>query len=154
MLVHALSVLNGWGIYRPQTSSNFELKTVNSRNSGIWQLHRLTGTVAPPGRVRRLSLWAVPPPVRGGCTAQSRSETKPRWCHCLAGAVAPPSLARRLSPGGATSWLGWLHLSQPLGSEWVDPFGPIWVFQGPNCPKIKLMGSPPIFQLNQRANYD
>ena len=38
---------------------------------------------------------------------------------------------------GSTAW-------QKSGSEWVDPFGPIWVFQGPNCPKIKLMGSPPI----------
>ena len=42
--------------------------------------------------------------------------------------------------GGSTTW-------QKSGFEWVDPFGPIWVFQGPNCPKIKLMGSPPISNL-------
>ena len=48
--------------------------------------------------------------------------------------VQPPAL------GGSTAW-------QKSGSEWVDPFGPIWVFQGPNCPKIKLMGSPPISNL-------
>ena len=45
-----------------------------------------------------------------------------------------------LALGGSTTW-------QKSGSEWVDPFGPIWVFQGPNCPKIKLMGSPPICNL-------
>ncbi|XP_064935034.1 uncharacterized protein LOC135587478 [Musa acuminata AAA Group] len=33
------------------------------------------------------------------------------------------------------------------GSEWADPFGPIWVYQGPNCSQIKLMGSPPISNL-------
>ena len=70
-------MLNGWGIYRPQPNSNLELKTVNSRNSGIRRLHLLTGAVAPPGRARRLS--------PGGCTS-------------LSGAVAPPSLAQRLSP--------------------------------------------------------
>ena len=48
--------------------------------------------------------------------------------------MPPPGL------GGSTAW-------QKSGSEWVDPFGPIWVFQGPNCPKIKLMGSPPISNL-------
>ena len=48
--------------------------------------------------------------------------------------MQPPAL------GGSTAW-------QKSGSEWVDPFGPIWVFQGPNCPKIKLMGSPPISNL-------
>ena len=90
---------------------------------------------------------AVLPPVKGGCTAQSRSETEPKQLHLLAGAVAPPNLPGRLSLGGATSWLGRLHLPQQSGSEWVDPFGPNWVFQGPNCPKIKLMGSPPISNL-------
>ena len=49
------SVLNGWGIYRPQPNSNLELKTIKSRNSGIRRLHLLTGEVAPPGRARRLS---------------------------------------------------------------------------------------------------
>ena len=127
MLVLALSVLNGWGIYRPQPSSNLELKTINSRNFEIKRLHLLTGVVAPPVRARRLSLWVVPPPVRGVCTSCQSSKTElkrchllsgevappslaqrlsPRRCHRLAGAVAPPSLARRLSPGGATSCLG------------------------------------------------
>ena len=97
---------------------------------------------------------AVPPLCQGGCTAQSSSKIELRRLHLLAGAVAPPSLAGRLSPGGATSWPGRLHLLVQSGSEWLASFGPISVFQGPNCPKIKLMGSPPIFQLNQRANYD
>ena len=48
--------------------------------------------------------------------------------------MPPPGL------GGSTAW-------QTSGSEWIDPFGPIWVFQGPNCPKIKPMGSPPITNL-------
>ncbi|THU64788.1 hypothetical protein C4D60_Mb01t30130 [Musa balbisiana] len=48
-------------------------------------------------------IWAVPPPDRGGATAQSHSETEPRRCHRLTGAVLPPSLTRRLSPGGATA---------------------------------------------------
>ena len=52
----ALSVLKGWGIYKPQPSLNLELKTVNSRNSGIWWLHLLIEAVAPLGRARRLSL--------------------------------------------------------------------------------------------------
>ena len=38
-------------------------------------------------------------------------------------------------------------MAKKSGSEWSDPFGPIWVCQGPNCPKIKLMGSPPISNL-------
>ena len=146
MLVLALSVLNGWGIYRPQPSSNLELKTIKSRNSGIRRLHLLTRAVAPPGRARRLSLWAMPPPVRGGCTSCQSSKTELRRCHLLSGEVAPPSLARRLSPGrlhllagavaprslagrhslgGATSLLGRLHLPQQPGSEWVEPFDPI-----------------------------
>jgi hypothetical protein len=108
-------VLNGWGIYRPQPSSNLELKTVNSRNSEIRRLHLLTGAVAPPGRARRLSLWAMPPPVRGGCTSCQSSKTELRRCHLLSGEVAPPSLARSLSPGGATSWLGRLHRPVSLG---------------------------------------
>ena len=87
------------------------------------------------------------PPIKGVCTAQSHSETEPRRCYLLAGAVALPSLPGRLSPGGATSWLGRLHHPQQSGSEWVDLFGPNWVFQGPNCPKIKPMGSPPISNL-------
>ncbi|CAL9083138.1 unnamed protein product [Musa acuminata var. zebrina] len=33
------------------------------------------------------------------------------------------------------------------GFEWADPFGPIWVCQEPNCPQIKLMGSPLISNL-------
>ena len=111
----ALSVLNGWGIYRPQPSSNLELKTINSWNSGIRRLHLLIGAVAPPGRARRLSLWAVPPPVKGGCTSCQSSKTELRWYHLLSREVAPPNLARRLSPGGATSWLGRLHCPVSLG---------------------------------------
>ena len=48
--------------------------------------------------------------------------------------MQPPAL------GGSTA-------CQKSGSKWVDPFGSIWVFQRPNCPKIKLMGSPPILNL-------
>ena len=36
-----LSLLKGWGIYRLQPSLNSELKIVNSRNFGVWRLHRL-----------------------------------------------------------------------------------------------------------------
>ena len=53
-----LSVLNGWGIYRPQPNSKFELKTIKSiksQNSGIRRLHLLTGEVAPPDKARRPS---------------------------------------------------------------------------------------------------
>ena len=89
-------MLNGWGIYRPQPSLNLELKTVNSRNSGIRRLHLLTGAVAPLGRARRLSLWVVLPPVRGGCTSCQSSKTELRRLHLLAEledraqAVLPP----------------------------------------------------------------
>lgn len=79
----------------------------------------------------------MPPPEWGDCTAQSRSETEPRRRH------RPAFLGDHLlddataDPGGATAW-------QEFWSEWVDPFGPIWVYQGPNCPQIKLMVSPRI----------
>ena len=56
MVLVTLSLLKEWGVYRPQTSLNFELKTVNSENSGVWRL-------APPD-------W-------GGCTAWQSSETEP-----------------------------------------------------------------------------
>ena len=106
---------------------NLELKTVNSRNSGIWQLHRLTGAVAPLGRARRLSPWAVLP---------------------LSGAVAPPSQNSEIEPWAMPpSTQAVPPLAKSSGSEWADPFGPIWVYQGPNCLKIKLMGSPLISNL-------
>ena len=137
-------MLNGWGIYRPQPSSNLELKTIKSRNSGIRRLHLLTGEVAPPGRARRLSSGgatsvsgAVAPLCQGRLHLLSlarrlsprrchllteavaplcqSSKTELRRCHLSVREVAPPSLARRLSSGGATSWLGRLHRPVSLG---------------------------------------
>ena len=45
-----LSLLKGWGIYRPQPSLNFEFKTVNSQNFGVWRLYRMTRAVTPPSQ--------------------------------------------------------------------------------------------------------
>ena len=122
--------MNEWDIYRPQPSSNLELKTIKSRNFGIRRLHLLTGEVAPPGRARRLSLWAVPPLSEAVAPLCQSLKTELRQLHrltgevappgrarnlssgrlhLLAGAVAPPSLAGRHILGGCTSWLGWLH---------------------------------------------
>ena len=79
--------------------------------------------VAPPSLARRLSSGRL---------------------HLSAGAVAPPSLAAlAVAPpgwGGCTSWCN----QGPNGSLHSAHFES---FQGPNCPKIKLMGSPPISNL-------
>ena len=131
-------MLNGWGIYRPQPNSNLELKTIKSRNSGIRRLHLLTGEVAPPGRARRLSLWAVLPLSGAVAPLCQSSKTELRRCHLSVREVAPPSLARRLSSGGATSRLGRLHRPVSLEglAQAVPPPGlggcTSWCNQGPN----------------------
>ena len=108
---------------------------------------RLSLVVASPGRARNLS--------SGGATSWlgrlHLPTPQPRRLHLLAGAVAPPNpTAQAVAPpgwGGCTSWCN----QGPNGSLHSAHFES---FQGPNCPKIKLMGSPPIFKLNHRANYD
>ncbi|THU60215.1 hypothetical protein C4D60_Mb07t10290 [Musa balbisiana] len=97
------------------------------------------GTTAINGRYYRLTelgdrARAVPPPVRGGATAQSHSETEPRRCHRLTGAAVP-------SPDRGSATAQPHSEARQLGSAIADPGGAsaaqgIWLRQGPNCPKI------------------
>ena len=119
----------------PSQSSETELK----------RLHLCQRRLHHPARARRLSLWVVPPPIRGGCTSCKISETELRRCHRQTRAVAPPSQSSETEPWALPPPTQAVPpLAKKSGSEWADPFCLIWVRQGPNCPKIKLMGSPPI----------
>ena len=63
----------------------------------------------------------------------------------LSKAVAPPSQSSKTEPWAVPLPTQAVPpLAKKFGSEWADPFGPIWVYQVPNCPQIKLIGSPPI----------